>query len=178
PDPVPPGSHVKRINLLRYSADSREPLGAPLIREMRIYEGLRAHPHPNLCEYRGYIPDTNGHVAGLCFKEYTVPLYRAVWTKMPFDVDKAMSDWRSAVLHLHQLGWIHNDISSGNLMLYKDPEGLASNSFAGVVVDLGECTKKGQAIQAETPWFSRGSKIAEEENDLYGLKQVEKFIQD
>ncbi|KAK0451446.1 uncharacterized protein EV420DRAFT_1228831, partial [Desarmillaria tabescens] len=125
----------------------------------------RHHPHPNICQYRGYIADETGRVTGLCLQKHQYMLAIAVWKKIDIDWDVVMKDYKSAIDHLHSLGWIHNDISSGNLMI--------DYNLRGGIIDFGGSTREGASIDIETPFWSRGSRVAEKENDYYGLRRAE-----
>ncbi|SJL04541.1 uncharacterized protein ARMOST_07908 [Armillaria ostoyae] len=142
PDPLPEDTFVKTIKFLSYDPDKpgAEPLGEILIQELRVYEDLCRHPHPNICEYQGYVVDE-----------------MAVWKKMDIDFDVLMKDYKNAVDHLHNLGWIHNDIS-----------------------DFGACTREGAPIHIGTPLWAKADfwHVAEKENDYYGLQRAELFIRD
>ncbi|KAK0445525.1 hypothetical protein EV421DRAFT_2034543 [Armillaria borealis] len=174
PDPLPEDTFVKTINFLSYDPDKpgAEPLGEILIQKLRVYEDLRRHPHPNICEYQGYVVDESGRVSGLCLKKYQCNLSVAIWKKMDIDFDVLMKDYKNAVDHLHNLGWIHNDISGGNLMI--------DANLRGVLVDFGACTREGAPIHIGTPLWAKADiwHIAEKENDYYGLQHAELFIRD
>ncbi|KAG1849703.1 hypothetical protein DFJ58DRAFT_794821 [Suillus subalutaceus] len=89
--PVPPtGSFLKRpCILLPDDYDSDEPEkpgvwtpGDYLVKEAKVYEILKQHPHPNICVYYGCVRDVD-HITAICLKRYGRTLMYAVWESDP-----------------------------------------------------------------------------------------------
>lgn len=105
--PLPEDTHIKRPDLHAHE-EGATPTGNLLVQEAQICEMLREHPHPNICEYRGYIPDAEeGWFFGLALKRYERTLKEAFLSEDDLEADSAMRALRSAVAHLHSLGLVH-----------------------------------------------------------------------
>ena len=104
PNPLPEDSHVKKQNIA--DIRSHKPAGNMLVTEIKSCEVIRAHPHPNLVEYRGYICD-DGYITALCFKKYKIGLERALKLSMKINYSIIIEDARNGMNHLHSLGLVH-----------------------------------------------------------------------
>jgi serine/threonine protein kinase len=160
--------------------------------EMRVCEVLRLHPHPNICQYLGYVltPDGN-NVAGLCFERHGIDLFRAVEENFEFDVTIVVQGVRSGVKHLHSLGYAHvrqnsiffksrlffkesspqNDINPRNIILDKNALPL--------LIDFDSCQKIGESLKGRkggTVDWDHESEMSLPENDYFGLGKVEKWL--
>ncbi|KAJ7887630.1 hypothetical protein B0H14DRAFT_2695629 [Mycena olivaceomarginata] len=128
--------------------------------EMRICEELRQNPHPNICRYLGYVPTLDGNsIAGLCFERHEMNLDSAVEDNFSLD-------------HLHSLGYAHNDINPGNIVLTKT--GLA------VIIDFDSCHQIGESLRgkkAGTVNWDHQSEISLPENDYHLLREVEEVLE-
>ncbi|KAJ7887635.1 kinase-like domain-containing protein [Mycena olivaceomarginata] len=140
--------------------------------EMRICEELRQNPHPNICRYLGYVTTLDGNsIAGLCFERHEMNLDSAIEDNFSFNAAAVIEDVRSGLDHLHSLGYAHNDINPGNIVLTKT--GLA------VIIDFDSCHKIGESLRgkkAGTVNWDHQSKISLPENDYHLLREVEKWL--
>lgn len=71
-----------------------------------------------------------------------------------------MADLRSAVQHLHKLGFCHNDINSSNIMFDEQDE--------VVLIDFDSCAAEGEKLMKQ---------FSSKQNDVEALKKVADFMQ-
>ncbi|KAF2750171.1 hypothetical protein M011DRAFT_397249 [Sporormia fimetaria CBS 119925] len=151
-----------------------------LLHEARIYEFLEAHPHAKIAKYHGCTV-RRGYITGIALERYPLPLQHAFYGDQDhivalLDVDHIMSEIRSAVGHLHGLGYAHNDINPTNLALDKDNE--------VVVLDLGSCRKIGETmVSAGTNGWSidfdeEGWDVSSAKHDERGISRVEAWLRE
>jgi serine/threonine protein kinase len=168
PEPLPEGCYIKRPSLLYYdnTKASSEELGSLLLSEARVYEILRAHPHPNIAQYLGCIVE-NDKITGLCLVKYGIDLDdRVTKDSRPFDRDLYLQGIRQGIRHLHSLDLIHCDINPSNILMDGDTP---------VIVDFDSCRDKGEKLgmKAGTEnWTSWDFKFAMPENNENGLAKI------
>ncbi|PBK87172.1 hypothetical protein ARMGADRAFT_1123086 [Armillaria gallica] len=156
-----------------------------MIHKARICEVLMKHPHRNVAEYYGYM-EKDGLMAELCFKRYGQTLGDAVekgLLKRCLIYSKSRKAKRSQVVRhktqigksiwrIHGLGLVHNDINPSNILLDADN--------ATPIIDFDPCGKKGASIDfngGTFPW-NNNARIAEFENDDFGLDKVREWMKD
>ncbi|KAI0311091.1 hypothetical protein OF83DRAFT_1177914 [Amylostereum chailletii] len=172
PSPPPEDSYLKfpdPCHLVPGEDDEDTVLADTYLREARVSEFLMKNPHPNICEYRGYI-GAHGRIKGLCVKRYGRNLYCAKRDGDDFDADRVMDSIRAGLAHLHGLGYAHNDLNPTNVVL--DPEAHA------VIIDFGSCIPIGSLLSLcyGTPPWTNEAKVSSEENDRYGLEKMDVWI--
>ncbi|KAG1841824.1 hypothetical protein DFJ58DRAFT_807727 [Suillus subalutaceus] len=155
--PVPPtGSFLKRpCILLPDDYDSDEPEkpgvwtpGDYLVKEAKVYEILKQHPHPNISTMDA--DPTLNHAAILD------------------GVSKGLT-------FLHEtLGLVHNDINPANIALDDagDPVIIDFDSCIPIGEAIGLSSKAGTPGWTMEPMPT----IALPENDIYGLEQIGEFM--
>ncbi|PPQ69462.1 hypothetical protein CVT26_002872 [Gymnopilus dilepis] len=82
--------------------------------------------------------------------------------------DRVISDIKSGLEFLRKLGLVHDDINPRNIMLRGDGH--------AVIIDFDSCTAVGGKSRGGTPGWSRNPRIAEFDNDEYGLELVIKYM--
>ena len=108
----PSGCHVRRPHIVRITTES----GAPQVRhEALVYDAIRKCPHPRLITPFGCWV-RQGRVVAFLFRKLKCTLNDAVEADPGINIDAAFRDIRSAVDHLHHLGFCHNDIHMNNVM--------------------------------------------------------------
>lgn len=190
PTPQPEDSYIKRLRIQHYSPtkDGSKFAINLLIHEALVCDKLAKHPHPNICEYRGYVVNERGYMAGLCFKGYSKNLDQAIGDGDPVDSKAIVEGIRLGLKHMHSLGLVHvriflsscvvshltssfqNDVNPWNIM-------LASASWP-VIIDFDSCQESGSTVKhkAGTDGWSEDSDLVVEENDWYGLKKIEAWL--
>eukprot|EP00171_Calliarthron_tuberculosum_P004802 IDg4802t1 len=113
-------AYVKKPRISLYMGNNS--VATLMSREAQICELLKLHPHPNIVEYRGVVYDGEARITGLCLKKYQTTLFIRVTraAKQPLKVDAWLAGIRRAIDHLHSLGFCHNDVMPGNIMLDED----------------------------------------------------------
>ncbi|KAE9396027.1 hypothetical protein BT96DRAFT_1021566 [Gymnopus androsaceus JB14] len=145
-----------------------------VLHEARVCEFLLAHAHQNICRYVGYIPSDDGTtIEGLCFEKHGLTLYDAVITKVAFDRSAVLEDIHCGLMHLHSLGYVHNDVNPSNVVLSEDGR--------GIIIDFDSCREIGESLidkKAGTfSWEREPCDISEPENDFYGLEKIREWIE-
>lgn len=110
--------YIKGINILEIGLAmfAKPYLSEVMFREIQTCEALSKDPHPNVCFYRGVQVD-NGLVTGLVFDHLDGNLADLVEDKMPFDMEKCLSDVTQGLAHLHSLGFVHCDVKPENIFV-------------------------------------------------------------
>ncbi|KAJ7454782.1 kinase-like domain-containing protein [Mycena latifolia] len=174
-----PGVYFKKIEPFTYEPESKDgPTPADdLLHEAQICERLAQSPHPNVCRYLGYVPTPDQkNLLGLCFERHCINLYQAVNgsdnSEIAFGVKKVIAGVRSALEHLHALGFVHNDVKPANIM-------LAADSRA-VLIDFDSCHPLGESLKGKkvATWdWDHGGETAEPQNDWVGLDKVQSWLE-
>ncbi|PBK87193.1 hypothetical protein ARMGADRAFT_1123117 [Armillaria gallica] len=145
-----------------------------MIHGARICEVLMKNPHRNVAEYYGYV-EKDGLMAGLCFKMYGQSLSDAVekGTLIAGDIEFTLEQIEKAIWHIHGLGLVHNNTDPSNILLDAD-------NATPIIIDFDSCCKKGLSIDfngGTFPW-SNNMRIAEFENDDFGLDKVREWMKE
>ena len=142
PEPLPQNCHVKGPDFLCYG-DPRSSVqpGIILLNEARVYEILRASPHPNIAQYLRCVVK-NDKITGLCCAKYDMDLEKSVSeNSSPFDMDIFLQDIQKGMYHLHSLGSIHCDLKPANIL---------TNWDTCVITDFDSCHREGQILGYES----------------------------
>lgn len=155
-------------------------------KEIETCEKLAQHPHPNVLQYHGVIPDSSGeYVFALCFDKYETDLREAVdgragaqGSKLDLSQEskaKIMSDVKSALSHLHGLGYVHNDVNPTNILLQ-----LGDNRSVGKAVladfDSSVLIDSKRTYKAGTEGFYKPTETCTPQNDWYGWEKTCEFL--
>ncbi|KAH6663131.1 hypothetical protein EV126DRAFT_352599, partial [Verticillium dahliae] len=117
-----PGLYIKTPQLSTYSPDGGN------------------NPHPALGMCLGCVVSDDGLVTGLELVRYEKTLFQRAHDPAFYEGDtrvKTMETVKEAVLHLHNLGLAHNDLSPLNIMFGR------GNSDEPVVLDFDTCHPEG-----------------------------------
>jgi len=173
PDPLPNDVYVKRSDLLSYTPGA--PPGARpcdfIMEELRVCEILKQYPHPNIAEYLGCTVQ-NDRVTGLVFVKYQMTLAERFKDKYcPLNPELYLRGIESGLKHLHDLGFIHNDINPHNIMLHEDD--------TAVIIDFNTCQYEGEICRSggTDPWCPEEMEYAVRENDYYGLQKIREALE-
>jgi serine/threonine protein kinase len=140
-----------------------------VIHEVRICEILRKNPHPNIIQYLGCVVKDD-KIHGLCFTKYSMDLMRRVKDGRPLDSELYLRSLKSAILHLHTLGLVHNDINPRNIMI--------NENDIPIIIDFDSCKHEGERLdKSGTPgWCIEDAQYAMRENDFFSFALVENLV--
>ncbi|KAI1187399.1 kinase-like domain-containing protein [Nemania serpens] len=170
PEPLPANCYLKRQSLLTYEATpSAHKFGDPILVEVEACEILREHPHPNIVRYLGCVVK-NGRIEALAFNKYTITLYDMLVNGLSFDKSRCMNGIEAGVRHMHDLGFVHNDLNPANIMMDGD---------SPVIIDFDSCKLEGEKLGLKGGTY--GYSVDEEEyskrsNDLYSLSKIRESV--
>lgn len=160
---------IKRMNIESQHFNS-------LLAEAQVLEDLSHHPHPNLIHYHG-CRVSRGYITGLVLDKHPHDLEthveRGYWG---LDKDAFMGALESVIHHLHGLGWAHNDLTPGNVMV--------SQAGLPVLIDFGGCQKVGTKllhIRGTKEWIEGeidGHDVSEERHDIFALGKIRSWLEE
>lgn len=180
-EPLPGDCFVKRPSLTSYDKIYQDPqptsLADQFLAEVKLYEILKQHPHPNIVTYLG-CQISDGRITGICFPKYQRTLMRAAnpgshmkrklrSIRQGEDDHVHMLDGVEAgIQHLHSLGLVHNDINPSNIMIHGDK---------AIIIDFGSCRRPGEDLNGvgrTYEWYDETVKVSNPENDLNALEEM------
>lgn len=188
PDPLPSNCYVKRPKLLSYDRIDNNcnslQIHERVLREAETCESLKLHPHSNVAQYLG-CQVRDDRIVGICFTKYGDSLMRRVnpnsRMKRPFQYcerplknrDDFLKGIEKGILHLHDLGLIHNDINPANILFDSDD--------APIIIDFDSCRSVGQSLEGigrTYEWNDESVQISLPSNDLDALKEIQEWLSD
>lgn len=187
--PFPADVFVKRPSLGsfdRYVAMARpNDIASAILNEARVGEILKHNLHPNVARYHGCEVSDEGRITGVCWTTLGDSLMKrvnpgfigkAVFQYRPGTLrnkDKVVDGIRAGLLHLHSLGFVHNDINPANILLDGDEN--------PVIVDFGSCTPIGQSLEGvgrTYQWYDESVNVASPSNDIYALEDIQEWLRE
>lgn len=175
PEPLPKQSFVKRQTLGAYEGNGKGRSHAPrelVRREAIACEALRQPSHPNIAKYFGCIVE-HSRIVALCFQRYNETLKdRLKCRDRPLDKDRIVQGVRDGIDYMHSLGYCHNDIHDGNIMI--------TDEDTPVIIDFDSCLPEGEVLACKggAPWWSIDTDKSHKENDLFSLKKLEEVMEE
>jgi serine/threonine protein kinase len=136
-----PQIYIKIPDVALYSPDHKDDIPQLLLREAKIYEILRQHPHPNVGQSLGCIVGDDGRLEGLALLKYKSTLFERAHDISSFGLgqrEQCIAAVKSALEHLHSLGLSHNDLSPFNVMFTDKGE--------PVLLDFDTCHPVGMVL--------------------------------
>lgn len=119
-----PGLLMEDENLFAEGEESSEAVRDLILREVAFYEVLKENPHPNLVKYYG-CRVADSRITALCLENHPQSLRdRLLQNEMPFDKERYLTGIRNGVEHMHKLGFCHNDLNPGNIMITADEQAV------------------------------------------------------
>lgn len=96
----------------------------------------------------------------------------------------AIDDLRSAVRHLHGLGFVHNNIHPGTVRLADNLQGLGKGTKATMTLIIGyfgSCRRMGESLNVTKArrthgWHNPSVEEARVENDLEALDELQTWL--
>ncbi|KAK6984155.1 kinase-like domain-containing protein, partial [Favolaschia claudopus] len=173
--PDAPEFYVKKPHVVEYDANDARAMGGNtaaqnLAHEAQICNVLMKHPHPNICNYYGYIAShTDGRMEALLFDRHGSDLRKTVRDKLEVNVDVVVAGISAGIQHLHSLGYVHNDINPSNVVLRPSGE--------PVIIDFDSCREIGTSgKKMGTTGWTNNAPVSKPENDWYGLEKVKQWL--
>lgn len=167
PTPLPGDCYIKFPSLLDCGFDLERTPAALVLAEARICEILRKVTHPNIANYYGCL--TQGDViSGLCFTKYETTLAQLLQDENR-PINPEIGDGiRSAIQHLHNLGFSHNDINPYNIMFKSDNTPM--------LIDFDSCARIGEKLGKTGGWEGQNFEFASQDNDYSALERIEGIL--
>ena len=170
--PLPPDTFIKSNSVIRIVPSQPTLLPRLMHREIDVYTTISRSPHPNICHFYGCVRDGD-RATGLILQ------------KIPHELPDRWSDTptqhatpKLAILrgikrgldHLHALGYVHNDINTGNILL--------DDSFRPVIIDFNTALPEGEVKEEYqgTPGWFRKSSVSLRDNDIFALGLLAKWL--
>ncbi|KAF1346335.1 hypothetical protein EJ07DRAFT_144752 [Lizonia empirigonia] len=167
PNPLPSGCYLKRPSLLYYEgASDSSDYSRQILSEVEACEVFRLCPHPNIARYLGCVVK-DGRIRGLCFVKYPVTLSQMLKDGTHLQSSICLSGIEAGVRHMHDLGFVHNDLNPSNIMM--DGENP-------IIIDFDSCKRVGDRLGSKTGTFGRAlveEECARRENDLHSLSEIQ-----
>lgn len=181
PDPLPENMDIMRpglecYNLLQKNGWENQ-LSSSLVSEAQTLTELSQHPHPNLIRYHG-CRVVRGHITGLVLDKHPYVLATHVkhGHQPAIDKDSFMTALESVLKHLHDLGWAHNDLQPGSILVGDDGRPVLTH-FDG-------CQKIGEElkhIRGNKDWIEGDIKdhnISEVRHDTFALEKIRTWLEE
>jgi len=142
--------------------------------EVRVLEKLSRTPHPNIVAYHGCVVK-DGLIVGIALEKCVKDLSERLQdTKTPLDIDKCLVQIAAALIHIHGLGYCHNDIKPQNVMVRADGS-VALIDFDSCL-PIAEQLDKGKGTTLK--WGDLAAKTSSSKNDWLGLALLEEYMRD
>ncbi|RSM16158.1 hypothetical protein CDV31_004621 [Fusarium ambrosium] len=159
------GQCIKRPRIEDWIEPADRPKWAELsLREIKVYQVLEQHAHPNIGRYFGCITD-EGRVIGLCIEKGTSSLAEKLFDAT---VEQKMEYYRAVeagVLHLHEMGLSHNDLTLANIRM---------NGEVPFITNFAYCTRGAEVVRLQTGPLRSEYKYFE--RDLKSLEDLKKYM--
>lgn len=145
-----------------------------LSEEAEIMEKISKHPHPHIVHYHG-CQIRRGRITGLVLDRHGSTLADYLKNKVG-SVDKELFTraLTSAIDHLHSLGFAHNDLHPGNILIGE--QGLP------VLIDFGSCREIGAKLgtsRGTKGWIEGGLEdynTSEKGHDFFALDKIRGWL--
>ena len=176
---TPPSAlYIKRPMLAQYAVFRKHnvlPLiPKALLEEAQTMEFLTQHKHPHIVQYHG-CRVRRGRIVGLVLDQHPHTLTAYLKDRVgPIDKEPFMDALRSAVHHLHALGWAHNDVNPGNILV--DACGLP------VLIDFGSAQPVGNKLgtsRGTDGWMDSSMDdyhTSETKHDEYAIDKIRSWL--
>lgn len=175
-DEFSPNIYVKRPNLSFYETFRKhnvvELIPKGLLEEARVMEMFSRYPHPNIIHYHG-CSVRRGLITGLVLDRHPHTLTEHLKIG-PVDNRHFMQAIKSAICHMHSLGWAHNDLNPGNIMVNKDS--------MPVLIDFGSAREIGARLgtsRGTKGWIDGEMKdyhTSDKRHDLFAIDKLRMWL--
>ncbi|KAK4186181.1 kinase-like domain-containing protein [Podospora australis] len=180
--------YIKRPRFALYDVFSRHGtrvtrlLGQNLLEEAEVMELLSRNPHPNIIKYHGCVSQCR-YLTGIVLdrhSEATIDEYLKQGREIT-DKQTVMDELESAILHLHSLGWAHNDLNPSNVMVAVDGE---TGNIKPILIDFRSAKPVGEALgtsRGTAGWIDgkiEDYTTSKKENDIFALQKIRAWIEE
>jgi serine/threonine protein kinase len=157
----------KTPRLISYGEQKdRQEFANSLLREATVYEILRRNPHPNIAQYLG-CKVSNGKLTSIVLVKYPQTLEQRMKNSVePLNKSRYLEGIRQGLAHLHDLGFVYNDLNPFNVMV--------DDNDTAVIVDLNSCCPPGEVLVKDgTPgWSDEYTELSCLENDESAFQKL------
>ncbi|KAJ5326584.1 uncharacterized protein MYU51_014597 [Penicillium brevicompactum] len=181
PDDLAENFYIKRPKLETYNwlvnhgQGLETQLFKSLVAEAQVLEELSQHPRPNLIRYYGSRV-AHGHFTGIVLEKHPRDLQTHIDEgHKVLDKNAFMGALESAIQHLHDLGFAHNDLCPANV--------LVSETGMPVLIDFEGCQKLGtllQYIRGTEGWIDGEIKdhhTSDTVHDTFALGKIQAWLE-
>lgn len=161
---------MKRPSLLVMDVNQLNGVKELMSSEAAVYRELRNRPHVHLCEFLGYVVDA-GHVTGFRLRKYQKKLKQCIKDEpRKFDTAHVIKAIKSAVSHLHTIGFCHNGINPDNIMF--------DECGNPVLLDFDSALPSGLHLnKGGTPGWCRENMVnSSTENDFHAIDVLTRWM--
>jgi len=158
---------LKRPHMLDFEdVARRDRKAACFLAELRLFEVVREHPHPNIVlSHRVVVREDR--IVGVAL----APLHRDLlrMLRLSEDVDRIVAEVAGALRHLHALSppYCHNDLSPANIMW------KAADDPTAVLIDFDACAPVGTLLRKGNLYgWGNGATTSHPNNDWEALEKV------
>jgi len=141
--------------------------------EIRVYQRIQQHPHPNLVELKGCL-QKNGRIIRALLKRYSITLSTRVegYHQALFNTTSYLASIEAGTKHLHDLRFAHNNLNFENILLDEQDR--------RVIIDMGSAKRfREELSQIGMPDFNDGFvEVSSKVNDEVGLNKVKDWLLD
>lgn len=170
--------YIKRPMLAQYAVFKKHNvlklIPEALLEEAQTMEFLTQHPHPRIVRYHG-CRVRRERIVGLVLDQHPHTLTDYVQNEIgTIDKEPFMDALASAIHHLHALGWAHNDVNPGNVLI--DPSDLP------VLIDFGSARPLGRKLgtsRGTDGWIDSSMKdyhTSEVKHDEYAINKIRAWL--
>jgi serine/threonine protein kinase len=146
-----------------------------MMEEIQAMEFLAEHPHPNIVRYHGCLV-RRGCITGLVLDRYTHDLMGYMkYGVGTLNKESFMEALESAINHIHSLGWAHNDLNPGNVMI--------NDLGMPILIDFGSSHPIGNKLSTSRGtegWIDEEIKnytLSEKRHDIYALCKIREWLE-
>lgn len=161
----------KKPLLAHYETEMKNGLSQLMLHEAHVGELLRRSPHPNVAKYLGCEVES-GRIVALCWQQYESTLADRLLCPVEEQVAlQWLEEVQRGLLHMHSLGYCHNDINPSNIMINEDN--------VAVIIDFDSCRREGEPFGYKSGtqgWSDDSAQLSQTANDMYSFKLVKDFV--
>ncbi|KAI9656023.1 MAG: hypothetical protein M1821_005084 [Bathelium mastoideum] len=179
PEKLPDNIYIKRPNLSMYDVFKEHGvlslLPKGLMQEAQAMQVISRNPHPNIVAFYG-CRVRRGRITGLVLDRYPYNLTEYVRNGVgAIDTEVFMRTLEAAIHHLHSLGWAHNDLNPGNI--------LVNEAGMPILIDFGSSLEIGKKLgtsRGTKGWIEEDMKeytTSEKRHDISALLKIRAWLE-
>jgi len=178
PEVVPANCYIKRPALAHYDVFKEynvlHLLPQGFIEEIHAMEFLTQHPHPHIIRYHG-CRVRRGRITGIVLDRHSNDMRDYLKHDIgTLDKKVFMEALELAIHHLHSLGWAHNDLNPGNV--------LVNQAGMPILIDFGSSHPIGAKLSTSRGtkgWMDEDMKdytTSEKRHDISALLKIRAWL--